>query len=401
MVHFAKTLALCSLFVLTGITVLRGQDTIPTTFGDGFSFYAGDTSMHLNFYPRFQSRVVARTPLSKSISREDIRTRALVRRARLKFDGYAFHPDVEFKLQVGLSNDDLDGVSEHTSNAPNAIMDAVIKWHASERFSLWWGQTKLRGSREFLISSQDLQFVDRSILDDRFRIGRDMGFQFLHHFELGPVLIRERVSISQGEGRNIVSGAHKGYAYNARLEVLPFGPFNDEGDYVGPAMFQDPEPKLALGATYGLNRNAIRTMGYDGAYLPYSRDLTRIHIDLMFKYGGFSLMGEWGQRNAGAPVIYEAETVGRRSRIGSYYTGQGWNFHMGYLFKNDFEVAARYSSLQPEQKTGYPEAEQYALALSRYIHNNDLKIQADVSYIEKNGLTDDHLRLRLQTELAL
>ncbi|WP_373517340.1 hypothetical protein [Pricia sp.] len=33
----------------------------------------------------------------------------LVRRARLKFDGFAYSPKLKYKLELGLSNSDLSG----------------------------------------------------------------------------------------------------------------------------------------------------------------------------------------------------------------------------------------------------------------------------------------------------
>ena len=57
-------------------------------------------------------------------------------------------------------------------------------WNFHENFELWVGQTKLPGNRERVISSANLQQVDRSLLNSRFNIDRDFGFQLRHHFNL-------------------------------------------------------------------------------------------------------------------------------------------------------------------------------------------------------------------------
>jgi len=242
----------------------QGQDSLETTFGQGLPFYAADSSFYLKFSTRFQNKYQARAPIRKDLRREYVNSSFLVRRARLKFSGYAYHPDLRFKVELGQSTSDLDNINRHLNNAPNLILDAVMKWDIRNNLSLWAGQTKLPGNRERVVSSQELQFVDRSRVNANFNLDRDIGIQLHHHFKLGPVLIRDIISISQGEGRNVLSGAHGGYDYTGRLEVLPFGAFTNGGDYVGSDIFREEDPKLSVGASFDQNRNAIREEGNTG-----------------------------------------------------------------------------------------------------------------------------------------
>ena len=48
-----------------------------------------------------------------------------IRRARLKFDGFALSPKLKYKFEFGLSNRDLSGASTFTGNAPRYILDGV------------------------------------------------------------------------------------------------------------------------------------------------------------------------------------------------------------------------------------------------------------------------------------
>ncbi len=375
----------------------RTQDSLDISFGEGIPVYAKDSSFALKFSTRIQSRYQARTGLDGDYQRADINSAFLIRRARLKFSGFAYHPDLRFKIELGQSNSDLDGISRHTSNAPNIVYDAVLKWRIRDNLDLWAGQTKLPGNRERVISSQELQFVDRSRVNANFNIDRDIGFQLRHHFSIGKVLVRDIISVSQGEGRNVVTGAHNGYNYTGRIELLPFGPFEKGGDYVGAAIFRQESPKLSIGADYDYNRNAMREEGQTGDFLPFQRDLQTLHFDMMFKYQGLSVMAEYGQRQASHPVLYDATND---RRLGSFYTGQGWVAQTGYLFKNDLEISARYTSIMPEKAVPYPDVSEYTLGLSRYIVGHALKVQSDISYIERSDREDDGLRFRLQTELS-
>ena len=119
-------------------------------------------------------------------------TSFLIRRARFKFDGYAYTPKLIYKFELGLSNRDLAGASIYTGNAPRYILDAVVMWNFYKNFVLWAGQTKLPGNRERVISSANLQLVDRSILNSKFNIDRDLGVQLRHHFKLSENFIVAR-----------------------------------------------------------------------------------------------------------------------------------------------------------------------------------------------------------------
>ena len=54
----------------------------------------------------------------------------LVRRSRLKFDGFAFTPKLKYKAELGLTNRDIAINSEdgNTRDAARIILDAVLKY---------------------------------------------------------------------------------------------------------------------------------------------------------------------------------------------------------------------------------------------------------------------------------
>ncbi|MCB0396923.1 MAG: porin, partial [Flavobacteriales bacterium] len=158
----------------------------------------------------------------------------LIRRSRLKMDGFVHSTKLKYKLELGLSNRDLAGAVPETRNTPLLLFDAVLKWNFFKNLELWAGQTKLPGNRERVISSGDLQFVDRSALNAKYNIDRDIGIQLRNHHSLNNgVVIREIFAFSQGEGRNITAGNLGGFDFTGRLEILPFGNFKSKGDYTG------------------------------------------------------------------------------------------------------------------------------------------------------------------------
>src|SRR5690554_7231017 len=71
-----------------------------------------------------------------------------------------------------------------------------------------------------------------------------------------------------------------------------------------------------------------------------------------------------------------------------YFTGTAVNLQAGYVFKNNFELAARYSHLGPESFSMADISNHYTLGASKYIKGHSLKVQTDLGYIQ-NQLLDD------------
>ena len=77
------------------------------------------------------------------------------------------------------------------------VLDAVLKWNFAGNWTVWFGQTKLPGNIERVFSSQKLQLVDRSLLNTKFTLERDAGFQLRHHINIGKTfLVREIFSLN-------------------------------------------------------------------------------------------------------------------------------------------------------------------------------------------------------------
>jgi len=328
----------------------------------------------------------------------------LTRRSRLKFDGYAYSPKLKYKIELGLSNRDLSGASQYTSNAPRYILDAVLQWDFYQNFELWFGQTKLPGNRERVISSGNLQQVDRSLLNSRFTIDRDFGFQLRHHFNLtNTFVVKEIFSLAQGEGRNITTGNLGGHQYTGRIELLPFGNFASKGDYTGGDLKREKKPKLAIGFSYDHNNNAVKTRSNQGSYMTidgvedayFETNINTVFLDAMFKYNGISLMAEYSDRTASDAFAKNSDGSLTGDEV---QVGKGLNLQMGYLFNNDIELSGRYTHIELDKSiTGKNPESQYTLGLSKYIVGHKLKVQTDISHLEIEG-SNNKLMFRLQVD---
>jgi hypothetical protein len=364
---------------------LSSQETNAPKFGKGlFNLIGKDSSFSMNMSARMQMLGTSNWDLNNGLTNPS--SSLLVRRARLKFDGFAYSPKLKYKLELGLSNRDIGKASSFTNEAPKYILDAVVKWNFSGNFVLWFGQTKLPGNRERVISSGDLQQVDRSLLNSRFNIDRDMGFQLRHHFNLTDTfIVREMFSVSQGEGRNITTGNLGGHQYTSRIELLPFGKFASKGDYRGSDLKFEPAPKLALGFTYDFNNDAVKNRSNQGSYMItdtgfYSTNISTVFVDAMYKHNGFSFMGEYAVRDADDAFAKNSDGTLTGDLV---QVGNALNLQTGYLLSETLEISGRYTNIDWDQNiTGKGNETQYTLGLSKYILGHKLKVQTDLSYLD-------------------
>jgi len=362
------------------------------SFGKGIKPQAKDSSFYAKIGFRFQSL------FSSSLNLEnDVWDRSMmIRRSRLKAEGWALSPKFSYKVELALSNRDIKGGSKtEFGNTANIILDAVLKYHINSHWSLWFGQTKLPGNRERVFSSQKLQFVDRSLVNARFNLDRDVGVQLHHKGNIGSLVIKEAFSLSLGNGRNVIINDENGYQYTGRIEFLPMGEFTGKGDYYGADLAREKTLKMAIGITADYNNNAFRSRGNLGSFLvdPVSGDyitdnLNTLFVDAIVKKDGFSSQAVYAIRKS-------------PNSLGDFGVGQGLNLQAGYVFTNNVEFAVRYSKINAELISSVNDQSEYALGFSKYFSGHNLKCQADLSYHDLDLTAEDFLRFRLQVEFAL
>ena len=184
--------------------------------------------------------------------------------------------------------------------------------------------------------------------------------------------------------------------------MLPFGNLNGKGEYSGGDLTREERPNLPRYATFDYHDRAVKTRSNQGSYMTndagfYQTDVYTLFIDAMFKYKGFSLMAEYADRTAEDAVAKNSDGTETGDVVS---VGNGLNTQVGYLFKNNWEVATRFTQIQLDKKiTGKDVETQYTLGLSKYLSGHKLKIQSDVSYLTIENNKDSGLMYRLQIDV--
>ena len=339
------------------------------TFGQGIGIHPTDSSFSFNLRFRMQNRAGA---LFNDEELSEIEAR--VRRLRLRFDGYVLNPKFSYVIQLSFTRGDMDW---ENTEFPNIVRDAMFFYRVNDKLQLGFGQTKLPGNRQRVNSSGDLQFVDRSIVNAQLNIDRDFGFHLAYTENLFKNFYAVfRSAITSGEGRNIISTSD-GLAYTGRVELLPLGLFEKFGDYFEGDLIREQTPKLSAGFTYSRNDQTLRTGGQIGQALFEPRSMITLSTDWLVKYRGFALAIEWMYRESDDPV-----TQNLLGDVRYIYTGLGQNYQASYIWPNNYEVALRYSSMNPADQVSQFETDihQYTIGLSKYLKGHRLKLQTDITY---------------------
>jgi len=348
---------------------------------DGISI-SKDSLFLLNLRFRMQNRIAMFTRSDTDFRPDEFDAR--VRRLRLRFDGFVLSRKLQYYIQLSFSRADQD---LETGTIPQTIRDAILYYTFNKNFYIGFGQSKLPGNRQRVISSGNQQFAERSIVNARYNIDRDFGLFGYYTLTPGEMEIRLKTAVTTGDGRNALA-INDGLAYTGRVEWLPFGSFINNGDFSEGDLEFEVRPKASLSATWSYNHKAARTGGQLGAFLPEHRDLNNVIVDFLFKYNGFALSSEYLYRHTDNPFFF---TDGGERHMLIVPIGQGINTQISYLLRDFSEFSFRYASVIPSETIGAydPKRQEYLLGYTKYLNGHRIKAQINGGFnsVDWRGFT--------------
>lgn len=367
------------------------------SYGKGLGITSPDSIFQLNIRFRMQNRL---TYIRNE--NEDPAYEALIRRLRLRFDGYVGVPKIIYVIQLSFSPGDVGAIEEGENL--NIIRDAIVFYRPNKHWNIGFGQTKLPGNRQRINSSGALQLTDRSINNARFNIDRDFGLQVYYLNELEHKFsYNVKTAISTGEGRNWTKEPDNGLAFTGRLELFPLGAFKSDGTLFEGDLKREDTPKFMLSGVYHYNEKARRSQGTLGNELFERRDLTSLFVDTVFKYDGWAFQAAYMNRVTKNPITVNPEDFLEERFV---YVGDGYDTQLSYLFENNYEVIGRYSHQKPHNniENFTPKINQYTLGVTKYIWEHTLKLQAEVTRTDLSHFDttkDENWYVRFQVEIGI
>jgi len=298
-----------------------------------------------------------------------------VRRARLTFQGH-LRKTVGYKFQWELAG------------SGSTLRDAELYYQPREEFGLSVGQFKVPFQREFLASTGDLEFVDRSIVYPFFGADRDVGLM-LHGRFLEEGKLHYDLGVFNGEYQN-ARNRNGRFSYAARLGYDPFGYYKPvESDFE-----RSKDPKLAFAVDYRFDQP-------DGADEQESWG-----FDAACAYRGFYLDGEYDR------MEWSPETGGEE------FEADGWRLQAGYMVYEDLvELALRYAQIDADFPEGFvgkgpgpwgylgeitaagtgfilDDVSAWTLGLSLFFDGHANKLQINYTWVDEEGFGPDLRGLR-------
>ncbi len=385
---FAALLALACVFGAPFRLDAQATTKAPGSFdfdADGIVFQTADTSNRVIMRFRIQNHATTR---STSLDDLDIgSTEWMVRRLRLRFGGHLADRRLTFNLQLSFTRSDQDFSD---TQFPNIVRDAMVFWNFTPDLQIGFGQTKLPGNRQRVISSGDLQIGERSIVNNAFNLDRDFGFQGHWRVRVEDVIVNLRGALSTGDGRNQSRIAGDGLAWTGRVEVLPFGAFLNGGDYFEGDLMREPTPKLSVGATIHDNQGHTRTRGQLGVRLFEPRSSSLLYLDAIAKWQGAAVYAEYARRTGADPITRSSD-----GRTAAVLVGSGWMAQASYITPANIEVAARVANVTPDDVlTGIAdgvEQTDYSAAVTYYLRRHRVKAGLEVGQEHRRTLGTENV----------
>ncbi|RLB55833.1 MAG: hypothetical protein DRJ42_05100 [Deltaproteobacteria bacterium] len=328
-----------------------------------------------------------------------------LRRARVKFQGNLFGPDVRFKLELAFSpadlgvRDNLDPDTRTPTRSP--LLSYFVEFRHLREAEVRVGQFKVASNRQRVISSANLQLVDRSILNSEFTLDRDVGIQVGSRDIGGLDLFTYSVGIYSGRGRDARGFGDFNLMYLGHFEVTPFGSFEAyaEGD------FERTGPRLAVGTSYAFMDRGARDRGPIGSPPADGGTTTSHHYfaDLMFKWAGLSVLSEFAWRDGSRAPGGNLDDSGLPIPAVPPRDGWGLNAQGGYILPwFPLGIEGRYAIVHGLEDSSLGDRQEVTGGLSYYFMEHAYKIQADYSRLWRtDSMTDGSDRVRVQLELSL
>ncbi|MDY0781428.1 porin [Tenacibaculum sp. IB213877] len=350
----------------------------------------------------------------------DTENRFRLRRARFRIDGGSKDERFNYRVHFDLSgSSEVDNTSDNASS--NYLLDAYVSYEVVKQLTVLFGQrSTYTDNRELFMASSSLQLVERSRLTSAFASIREFGLFLQGKFRTGKgSYLKPYLVVTNGDGANVFNKDHGSIKIGGRIDYLPFGLFTNFGQFRQADVMRERTPKLVIGANFSNNLGMSSRRGRNSGTRIYLDEngkeslpnYTKIGADFLFKYQGFSMLGEFVKSYASVPSditqrILDSGSISTNFEIGKdengnsiqdvenyvkgrMMLGEGYNIQAGYVFKSGISLDGRFTHLEADEysflnnETFYSRPNYYTIGLSKYLGRNyGAKIQTSVTYVD-------------------
>jgi phosphate-selective porin OprO/OprP len=321
-----------------------------------------------------------------------------LRRIKLYFNGYAYSPDLTYKVQVNFAE-----LGNNPSSPSKFMEETFVNYRLMDEVQFRFGQDKVPFARQELTSTTAQQFVDRSFVTDAFKPGYDTGLKI--NGKVAKGLLTYDMGVFGGAGQSVFRTTNDN-AFAARVVVNPFGEMKlSEAD-----LDNTEKPLLSVGANYYRNtmngdttgiteKNNVNLAGgwvsngikSKGVVANDKIDIDTVGVDAAFKWLGASFQGEY----------FTGFAKGQNGPAEKQLRAHGFYAQAGYfVLPKHLELAMRYAWMDPDRDKANNLKSEVQGAISYYFNKHNLKLQADVTDTHDQAkASSDDMTYRVQAQI--
>ncbi len=324
----------------------------------------------------------------------------------------------QFLIDGSLENDRIlfELLTDFSLRQP--LLNAWAGYRFGDVLTVSVGQKpNLVNLREMTYNEGYLSFPERSVVSRTFsETGREFGLFLDFEAPLGSALLRPSLAITSGDGRNSFGQDSRdvdqgGFKYGGRIDLLPLGDFAEGNRGTATDLARESSPKLVIGGAVSFNDGASGRNGEgheefeifaanpnprdgDPEFVRQYPDYTKINADLVFKWRGLSVLGEFVTTSASGLQGTFTDPVGGNplftGQISEFLVlGTGVNAQLGYYFDFGLGIDARYSLLIDDfsdfADSQLQDTTVVGGVLTAFAKEHDLKVQLAGSTVQIPG----------------
>jgi len=304
--------------------------------------------------------------------------RFYLRRARINATG-KFLEGFDFRIEMELA-----GSLAETTGMRAQLTDAYINWNRYDFANVRIGQFKTPFGYEQLAADPKLFSIERSLVNDRLTVGRQIGVQVAGDFldkRLGYA-----TGVFNGTGVNTSANDNDDLLWANRVSGMPW-----QGKIAGqPAQwtaganaFMTKDTGLATQpAEFGFDSTPA-TLGNDNIF---TGQRTGLGVDTQFKLGRLELWAEYLR-------THFEQSAGRD------FDSDGWYVQATYfVVPKELQALVKFDTFTPNQSLASNSTDTWTFGLNYFIKGDDLKLQLDylLSDVPAPLPQQNKLLLRLQ-----
>ena len=367
--------------------------------GGGITVRSQDGRFSLNFTLWAQLLLSEKHDEIAAAGMKEWSTTLELRRARAIVQGTVFSKNIKYYVHLMFAPKDLG----FKDGAPRRV--PIFQWYTIfDRFknaNVQAGFFFVPYARQRMQPLPRLQMVDNSTASYEFTLDQDIGVQVSSPDVAGLGKLRYYAGVFMGEGYDWYKASDPGLTYMGRVDVLPFGMFED---YVESDLERPTTPKVSVGAAYAFSDRDHRTRAISGTGFADGGTMSSHNLtgDIMLKWAGLSILADvyWrrGWRQGGGLTDAVAQPI----PVQAARNGLGWTAQMGlYVPRTRFEVVARSAGVRPVRavETTLARLDEVGGGLNYFFYRHMIKLQLDYTHTWGPALPagrGDLVRLQLQ-----